>query len=123
MNMYTLCTWCGRSVRWSDLVDVVDIFLATGARIGEVLAIRWQDIDLAATPPTIAITGTVMMQKGRGTYRQDHPKTKAGFRTVTVPPFAAKTLMRKQTTEHPQPDTMLFSSSAGSVRSPHNFRR
>ena len=27
--------------RASDLLDVVDIFLATGARIGEVLAIRW----------------------------------------------------------------------------------
>ena len=63
------------------------------------------------------------MEKGRGTYRQDHPKTKAGFRTVKVPPFAVKTLMRKQTTEHPQPDTILFSSSAGTVRSPHNFRR
>jgi integrase len=81
--------------RASDLLDVLDIFLATGARIGEVLGIRWQDINLDATPPTITISGTVVMEKGRGTYRQDHPKTKAGFRTVKLPPFAAATLKKK----------------------------
>jgi integrase len=63
------------------------------------------------------------MEKGRGTYRQDHPKTKAGFRTVKLPPFAVRTLKCKQTTEDPQPDDMLFPSSTGTVRSPHNFRR
>lgn len=109
--------------RASDLVDVLDIFLATGARIGEVLAIRWQDIDLEVSPPTITISGTVVMEKGRGTYRQDHPKTKAGFRTIKLPPFATKTLTRKQASEHPQPEDMLFPSSTGTVRSPHNFRR
>lgn len=109
--------------RASDLVDVLDIFLATGARIGEVLAIRWQDIDLQAEPPTITISGTVIMEKGRGTYRQGHPKTKAGFRTVKLPPFAAQTLKRKYSAEHPQRDDMLFPSSTGTVRSPHNFRR
>lgn len=109
--------------RGSDLVDVLDIFLATGARIGEVLAIRWQDVDLQAEPPAITISGTVIMEKGRGTYRQNHPKTKAGFRTVKLPPFAGHTLKRKFFAEQPKPDDMLFPSSTGAVRSPHNFRR
>ncbi|WP_227878784.1 tyrosine-type recombinase/integrase [Arthrobacter dokdonensis] len=109
--------------RASDLIDVLDIFLATGARIGEVLAIRWQDVDLEVSPPTITVSGTVIMEKGRGTYRQDHPKTKAGFRTVKLPPFALKTLLRKQASEHSGPEDMLFPSSTGTVRSPHNFRR
>ncbi|GAA5192357.1 site-specific integrase [Arthrobacter gyeryongensis] len=109
--------------RTTDLLDVLDIFLATGARIGEVLAIRWQDIDLEAKPPTITISGTVVMEKGRGAYRQDHPKTKAGFRTMKIPPFAAHTLERKHATEQPMPEDMLFPSSTGTVRSPHNFRR
>lgn len=102
---------------------MLDIFLATGARIGEVLAIRWQDIDLDASPPTITISGTVVMEKCRGTYRQGRPKTKAGFRTVKLPPFALKTLVRKQRSEHPLPEDMLVPSSTGTVRSPHNFRR
>lgn len=109
--------------RASDLVDVLDIFLVAGARIGEVLAIGWQDIDLEAEPPTITISGTVVMEKGRGTYRQDHPKMKAGFRTIKLSPFAVRTLTRKQSTEHPEPEAMLFASSTGTTRSPHNFRR
>ena len=109
--------------RATDLLEVLDIFLATGARIGEVLAIRWQDIDLHAEPPTITISGTVVMERGRGAYRQDHPKTKAGFRTMKVPPFAAQTLHRKFAAEQPKPEDMLFPSSTGTVRSPHNFRR
>lgn len=109
--------------RATDLLDVLDIFLATGARIGEVLAIRWQDIDLDAEPPTITIAGTVVMEKGRGAYRQAHPKTKAGFRTMKVPPFAAQTLNRRYSAEQPKREDMLFPSSTGTVRSPHNFRR
>ncbi|WP_161958183.1 tyrosine-type recombinase/integrase [Arthrobacter sp. H-02-3] len=109
--------------RATDLLDVLDVFLATGARIGEVLAIRWQDIDLLAEPPTITISGTVVMERGRGAYRQDHPKTKAGFRTMKLPPFAVQTLKRKYATEQPTPEDMLFPSAAGTVRSPHNFRR
>ncbi len=109
--------------RTSDLIDVLDIFLATGARIGEVLAIRWKDIDLKAKPPTVTISGTVVMEKGRSAYRQDHPKTKAGFRTMKLPPFAAHTLERKYAAEQPKPEDMLFPSSTGTVRSPHNFRR
>lgn len=109
--------------RASDLLDVVDIFLATGARIGEVLAIRWQDIDLQANPATITISGTVVQEKGRGAYRQDHPKTRAGFRTVKLPPFAEQTLKRKYSADQPANDAMLFPSSAGTVRNPNNFRR
>ncbi|WP_205208149.1 MULTISPECIES: hypothetical protein [unclassified Arthrobacter] len=82
-------TYQGRP-RAPDLLDVLDIFLATGARIGEVLAIRWKDVDLRVEPSTITISGTVVMEKGRGDYRQDHPKTRAGFRTMKVPPFAYK---------------------------------
>lgn len=32
-----------------DLLDVLDVLLGTGARIGEVLALRWADVDLGAT--------------------------------------------------------------------------
>jgi integrase len=31
-----------------DLADIVDLMLATGARIGEILAVRWEDADLGA---------------------------------------------------------------------------
>lgn len=40
-----------------DMLDVVDIMLATGARISETLAIRWKDIDLKAARPTVTVNG------------------------------------------------------------------
>jgi integrase len=42
-----------------DLADIVDLMLATGARIGEILALRWEDLDLAAERPTLTICGTL----------------------------------------------------------------
>src|SRR5699024_11269667 len=35
-----------RQSRPQDLLDVIDVMLATGSRIGEALALRWSDIDL-----------------------------------------------------------------------------
>ena len=35
----------------SDMADIIDLMLATGARIGEILAARWVDVALDATRP------------------------------------------------------------------------
>ena len=94
--------------RATDLSDVLDVSLATGARSGEVLDIRWKNIDLQVNSPPITIPGTVVMARGRGAYRQDHPKTKAGFSTMKVPPFAAQTLKRRHAAELPQPEDLFF---------------
>lgn len=58
----------------SDLADLVDLLLGTGMRIGEALALRWEDIDIAADPPTVTVAGTLVDSTG-GLRRQDHPKT------------------------------------------------
>lgn len=79
----------------SDMADIVDVMLGSGARIGEVLALRWADIDLAATPPTLTIKGTIKTEKGKGTYRKAHPKTEASVRTTALPAFAAAVLRRR----------------------------
>jgi integrase len=55
----------------SDLADIVDLLLATGARIGEILAIRWQDLDLDSPTATLTICGTLVYVKVKGLFRQD----------------------------------------------------
>ena len=52
------------------MADVVDLILATGARIGEVLALRWTDADLDSKPPTLTFSGTIKTEPGNGTYRK-----------------------------------------------------
>lgn len=78
-----------------DMADIIDMMLATGCRIGEVLALRWCDVDLAAEAPTVLITGTIKTETGRGTYRKPSPKTAAGVRRIVLPPFAVEVLLRR----------------------------
>lgn len=54
-----------------DLADIIDLMLATGARIGEILALRWEDLDLAAERPTLTSCGTLVYVKGKGLFRQE----------------------------------------------------
>jgi integrase len=111
--------------RPADLLDVVDLLAAAGARTGEVLALLWRDVDFDATPPTVTISGTVVPIRGRGYVRQDHPKTDSGWRTVTLPRFAVETLQRLRERQGGDPDDAapVLPSAAGTLRSPANFRR
>ena len=54
-----------------QLGQVVEVMLGTSARIGEVLAIRRCDLDVTTTPATLRISGTVVSQRGAGTFRPD----------------------------------------------------
>ena len=109
--------------RAPDLLDVVDMMLATGARIGELCAIRWDDIDLGAVKPTVTISGTVIRVKSKGLTRQAHTKTSTGYRKLTLPRFAVEMLMRRQVEAIPNRWNVVFPSSTGTLRDPHNLRR
>ncbi len=74
----------------------VELLAATGARPGEVLAIRWEDVDLLGTPPTVTVTGTVIdagRVAGKGLHRQDVRKGGAPAHTVSLPAFGVQVLM------------------------------
>ncbi|SPM31618.1 tyrosine-type recombinase/integrase [Mycobacterium terramassiliense] len=73
-----------------DLVDPITLFLATGLRRCELLALRWSDFD--ADAGTIAVTGKVVRQSGIGLTRIDETKTAAGRRTIPLPSFAVALL-------------------------------
>jgi integrase len=73
-----------------DIADIIEVMLATGARIGEVLALRWSDIDLDAG--AVEINATIKTESGTGTYR----KPIARPRTVALPEFAAQVLQARR---------------------------
>ncbi|WP_432990990.1 tyrosine-type recombinase/integrase [Dactylosporangium sp. CA-233914] len=107
----------------TDLADIVDLLLATGARIGELLAVRWQDLDLSSPRPTLTISGTLVNVTGRGLFRQPWTKSEAGYRNIFLPQFAVDTLLRRQ--RHAEPDTTrpVFHTRTGTWLWPNNVRR
>lgn len=100
----------------ADLTDVIIMFAATGVRIGELMGIRWdEDIDLAAR--TVSVSGKVIRIRGRGLVWEGFPKSESGERVLSLPQFAIDML-----SDRPR-STMLFESSAGTLRDPDTVAR
>lgn len=112
----------GGQARATGLVNLLDVALGTGARIGKLLALRWSDIDLSADPPLLTVAGTVA-QADAGLIRQAHAKTAAGFRTVLLPQFVVNVLMQMQVDATPNAGDLVFPSSTGTLRSEANLNR
>lgn len=107
----------------ADLPDLVDILLATGVRIGEALALQWSEIDLGASIPTLTVSGTVVRGERGQMVRQNHGKSEAARRKLTLPPFAVEILLRRQVGQVDNPLNLVFPSGAGTLRQPNNARR
>lgn len=100
-----------------DLPDLVSFMLDTGVRIGEALALAWDQIDLDAA--TAAITCTLIRVKGQGLLRKS-TKTTAGIRTLPLPPSTVAMLRRRRRTIGLTP---VFPDSRGGWRDPWNTQR
>ena len=87
--------------------------LTTGMRIGELLALRWRDVDLDARRLTINQTA------GRGwgvALELTAPKTPAARRVIELPEIAATALRAT-----PRTDNLVFPSTSGTIMSPANL--
>jgi integrase len=107
----------------SDLRDLVDLMLATGCRIGEAGAFVYSEIDLAVEKPTLTVSGTIITETGRGTFRQPWTKTDAGYRTLILPPFAVDILMRRMVENSANRHGAVFPTRQGTWRQVSNWER
>ncbi|WP_236789087.1 site-specific integrase [Amycolatopsis sp. GM8] len=95
-------------------------------RIGEALAVSWDDVDLDAA--TVDIEWKVTRIRGQGLRRMP-PKTDSGERTLPLPPFAVDMLRRRRRLAELNRDLTLgseapvFPDTVGGWRDPSNTRR
>ncbi len=98
----------------------------TGLRLGELLALRWSDINLAESTLTVRQTLT----KNDGKFEIGTPKTNASRRTLDLPVIACKALKRwrrEQAAERLKlsgawATDLVFTTTIGTVLNPHNIR-
>ena len=86
-----------RKLEGHPIYPIAAVAIGTGARRGEIAALRWSDIDLDAA--TVRIERS--LEQVKGSVRVKSPKTAAGRRTVSLPAFAVDALRdhRRQTLE------------------------
>jgi integrase len=107
----------------SDMADIIDLMLATGARIGEILALRWADVVLDAARPNLTINGTIKTEPGKGTYRKASPKSDSSVRTVALPDFAIAVLQRRRGAARENPNDAVFPTRNGTWQQVNNVER
>lgn len=103
--------------------------ITTGMRQGELLGLRWSDVDLGAG--TIQVTHALQAIRGQG-MRLTEPKSAAGRRLIKIGPTVAGALRahrRHQLETRLQAGArwidhdLVFSTNAGKLIAPRNLRR
>jgi len=107
--------------------DAVILALYTGLRLGELLALRWEDVDLERG--TVSVRRTLENVSGT-TFRE--PKTAKGRRVVPVGPTVVERLRRRRRLQHAEclaaarswhDQGLVFPSADGGVLSGFALRR
>jgi integrase len=107
----------------------VALALATGMRRGELLALRWEDLDLDGA--TVRVERA--LEETAVGLRFKPPKTKHGRRIISLPPSTVDTLRAHRLKQlelrvalgqgKPEPGALIFSTLEGAPLSPDNLSR
>lgn len=74
------------------LEGLLPLTIATGMRRGEILALRWSDIDLVSVPKTVQVRRTMSRMKQYGLVESE-PKTAKSQRLIVLPQFVVEALV------------------------------
>lgn len=105
--------------------------LALGLRQGELLALRWEDVDLASSQPTLTIRASLQRQTGRALVRVT-PKTATSHRRISLSEELVQALgslsleqtrLRLQSGGTFNPEGYVLVSSKGTPIDPANDRK
>lgn len=106
-----------RAVR-ADLVDLCKFMLATGQRIGETLAVTWNEINRKTGE--VDCSHQIQRLRGQGLVRR-RVKSAAGERILVLPDWALEMLIARWT-PGTSPDSPIFPDLKGGFRDPQNVQ-
>jgi len=107
-----------KSVRWS-LPDIMTLHAGSGVRIGESLAVSWEEVDFTAN--TIDFSWRIIRVKGVGLVRAENTKRASGDRVLEMPSWVMTMLKRRRLASGGA--VPIFADSLGQWRDPSNTRR
>jgi integrase len=99
----------------TQILDACDFLTGTGIRTGELLALKWADLDLLDC--TVTIRRTIAVGEDGKAFVQDLPKTDDSERTLFLPTPVVQMLARR-----PRYSEYVFPSTTGTFWHPANFR-
>lgn len=103
--------WCDHPTRWrTPILDILDLMLATGCRIGEVLALTWDKVHLEDDVAWVMIDSSTGYVPGKG-MAIGPTKNRKSLR-IALPDFAVTLLMRRMTSQIVESE-YVFHTSAG----------
>jgi integrase len=86
------------SDNYNHWYPIFAVMLGTGMRVGEVIGLRWQDIDFEKN--TISVNHTLIYyNKGKGRsniFTVNPPKTKSGYRTIPMLPEVREAFLQEK---------------------------
>jgi integrase len=116
------------AVRGHRLEVLYRVALSLGLRRGEVLALRWDDVDFEQC--TLRISGS--LQREEGSLERTVPKSAASARTLALPPVLAEALQAHLQYQHEEQlvrgaewrdHGLVFPSNIGTPMEPSNLNR
>lgn len=106
--------------RYTRISDVADMYIATGARTNEVLALNFADIHFDAAIPFVRLDKTLIVDDDGKLVPQDKPKTDDSVRDAKLPPSAVDMLLRRRVEAAVD---IVFPSSTGTHQWDNNLMR
>ncbi|GLU89684.1 tyrosine-type recombinase/integrase [Agromyces sp. NBRC 114283] len=105
------------------LENAMWIMVGTSVRVGEVLALRRCDVDVASSPPSALVNATIKQTKKQGIYRKPSPKRTRQKRRIALPSFAAAAVRSQLARTGKGAEAYLFATKSGKPLSVSNYER